>query len=327
MIGSIPAPAEGRWSLYRLLAEPGRLRLLALISEQELGIGELAELLGESQPTVSRHVASLRSGGLVAERRRGPRCFLRLAESAAGDPVLVDAVAEGRRLCSDEGRLERIPSIVRRRAGGAHDRRSLEDPESVVPQLAPELPVYVRALSMIATKPELALDVNAGDGKLLDALAPFFRRVVAIEHRTAKWELATLLIRQRGYQNVDLLRTDLDDREVRKRIGVGASAVFARNLLSRSNSPQVMTASLSALLVPGGQLVAVEEQVTNEGSRPDPMFAANGWLAEQGLRVMRDAGLTQVTCLDVPGGFCADASGASMHWQILCATRPDSEHH
>lgn len=326
MIGSVPVPAEGRWSLYRLLAEPGRLRLLALISEQELGIGELAELLGESQPSVSRHVASLRSGGLVAERRRGPRCFLRLAESAVGDPVLVDAVAEGRRLCSDEGRLERIPSIVRRRAMDARGGRGPEDPEGAVPQLAPELPVYVRALSMLSGKAELALDVSAGDGKLLDVLAPFFRRVVALEHRVAKWEQASLLLSQRGYQNVELLRTELDDREVRRRIGVGADVVFARNLLTRSTSPQVMAASLSALLVPGGQLLTLEAQSGSEGSRPERSSTANGSLAERGPRLLRDVGLTQVACLELPGGFCADAHGATMHWQILYATRPVSEH-
>ncbi|MGH7268829.1 MAG: ArsR family transcriptional regulator, partial [Polyangiaceae bacterium] len=49
-----------RWELYRVLSEPIRLRLLALAAEEELGIGELADLLNESQPNVSRHAAALR---------------------------------------------------------------------------------------------------------------------------------------------------------------------------------------------------------------------------------------------------------------------------
>ena len=51
--------STSRWELYRVLAEPVRLRLLALAAEEELAIGELAGLLSESQPNVSRHVAPL----------------------------------------------------------------------------------------------------------------------------------------------------------------------------------------------------------------------------------------------------------------------------
>ena len=60
-----------RWELYRVLSEPVRLRLLALVAEEELAIGEIAELLGESQPNVSRHVAPLKQLGLVVLRRQG----------------------------------------------------------------------------------------------------------------------------------------------------------------------------------------------------------------------------------------------------------------
>ncbi|HLM72241.1 MAG TPA: hypothetical protein VK459_06110, partial [Polyangiaceae bacterium] len=49
-----PAAAE-RWELYRLLADPVRPRLLALAAAEELAVGELAELLGEGQPKISRH--------------------------------------------------------------------------------------------------------------------------------------------------------------------------------------------------------------------------------------------------------------------------------
>ena len=54
-----------------MLSEPVRLRLLALAAEEELAIGELADLLGESQPNVSRHLAPLRQVGLVLGAARG----------------------------------------------------------------------------------------------------------------------------------------------------------------------------------------------------------------------------------------------------------------
>src|SRR6478609_4745457 len=89
---------ENRWDLYRVLAEPVRLRLLALAAEEELAIGELAELLGESQPNVSRHTAPLKQGGLVSMRRQGTRTLVRLRDEAARDPVVADALTSGRAL-------------------------------------------------------------------------------------------------------------------------------------------------------------------------------------------------------------------------------------
>ena len=60
---------DNRLELYRVLAEPMRLRLLAAAAEEELSIGELAELFGEGQPNVSRHLAPLRRLGLLSERK------------------------------------------------------------------------------------------------------------------------------------------------------------------------------------------------------------------------------------------------------------------
>src|SRR6187431_1131319 len=94
------APLDARWQLYRLLSEPFRLRLLALATEEELALGELADLLGESQPNLSRHAAPLRQAGLLAERRQGTRTLVRLDAVAADDPVVKDAVNAGRELCS-----------------------------------------------------------------------------------------------------------------------------------------------------------------------------------------------------------------------------------
>lgn len=86
------ADADARAELYRLLADPVRLRLLALASVEELGVGELAELLGEGQPKVSRHATALRDAGLLSARRQGTWTLLRLASGATADAVVADAV-------------------------------------------------------------------------------------------------------------------------------------------------------------------------------------------------------------------------------------------
>src|SRR5581483_7764911 len=115
------ATAPPRWELYRLLAEPVRLKLLALAAEEELSIGELAELLGESQPNVSRHAAALRQAALVRDRREGTRTLLRVASEVARDPVVADALASGRGLCDSDGVIARVAEVVRAREAAAHE--------------------------------------------------------------------------------------------------------------------------------------------------------------------------------------------------------------
>lgn len=66
--------------LFRAFADETRLRILNLLRDGELCVGDLVLLLGVPQPTASRHLAQLRAAGLVRTRRRGLWCFYRLAE-------------------------------------------------------------------------------------------------------------------------------------------------------------------------------------------------------------------------------------------------------
>jgi ArsR family transcriptional regulator len=55
--------------IFRALADPSRVRILLLVRRMELSVGELALVLGQSQPRVSRHVRILDEAGLVARAR------------------------------------------------------------------------------------------------------------------------------------------------------------------------------------------------------------------------------------------------------------------
>jgi ArsR family transcriptional regulator len=117
----VSAAEPSRWELYRVLSEPARLRMLALAAEEELSIGELADLLDESQPNVSRHAAALRQAGLLSDRREGTRTLVRVAPEAARDAVVADALGSGRALCERDGSLARIAEVVRAREAAAHE--------------------------------------------------------------------------------------------------------------------------------------------------------------------------------------------------------------
>ncbi|HEX8585226.1 MAG TPA: metalloregulator ArsR/SmtB family transcription factor, partial [Allosphingosinicella sp.] len=82
--------------IFQSLADPTRLRILALLRAMELSVGELAQVLGQSQPRVSRHVKILIDAGLAERRKEGSWVFLSLGDSARVDPLFatLDAWAD-----------------------------------------------------------------------------------------------------------------------------------------------------------------------------------------------------------------------------------------
>lgn len=65
--------------LFRALADPTRLLLLASLMEGERPVGDLVDLVDRPQSTVSRQLAALRQAGLVVTRREGSRIHYSLA--------------------------------------------------------------------------------------------------------------------------------------------------------------------------------------------------------------------------------------------------------
>jgi ArsR family transcriptional regulator len=253
-----------RWELYRVLAEPVRLRLLALAAAEELTIGELADILGESQSNVSRHVAPLKQASLVAVRRQGTRALVRLGDRTSGDPVVSDALASGRALCEEDGSFARIAEVLRARDAVGRDffarprgsGPSLAGNEAVdARRFAPaELGAYLSALAPLIAHRGLALDVGTGDGGLLDVLAPVFHRVIGVDRSATQLGFARERVKARGYTNVHLYEGELTDPALREQCGPGggADAVFGVRLLHHAPRPADVVAQLAALVRPGG---------------------------------------------------------------------------
>src|SRR5215216_6369707 len=81
---------------FQALADPTRLRILALLRHMELSVGELAQVLGQSQPRVSRHLKILADAGVLERRKEGSWVFLALADAGRVAPVfaLIDRWAD-----------------------------------------------------------------------------------------------------------------------------------------------------------------------------------------------------------------------------------------
>src|SRR5690242_12006482 len=74
--------------LFQAVSDPTRLRILALLSRMELSVGELAQLLDQSQPRVSRHVRILADAGIVERRKEGSWVFLAISDADRTGPLI-----------------------------------------------------------------------------------------------------------------------------------------------------------------------------------------------------------------------------------------------
>jgi ArsR family transcriptional regulator len=75
---------EARARVAKALAHPSRLLMLDALQRREMCVGELTELVGADQSTVSKHLTVLRNVGLVTDRKEGPLCYYRLEVKCLG---------------------------------------------------------------------------------------------------------------------------------------------------------------------------------------------------------------------------------------------------
>jgi DNA-binding transcriptional ArsR family regulator/protein-L-isoaspartate O-methyltransferase len=312
--------SDARWQLYRLLSDPMRLRLLALAAEEELSVGELAELLDEPQPNVSRHAGPLRQAGLLADRKQGTRTLIRLADGAVSDAVIADAVAAGRRLTAADGSLDRVGEVVARR--DAKTREFFARPGAGEVSLSPDLPAYLSAFAGLLEHRELAVDAGTGDGVLLDLLAPLYRRVVAIDRSEAQLERARQRVRARGFDNVTLIEEQIDGDKVRRAVGDGADLVVAARVLHHAPRPRAAVADLTELLRPGGKLLVIDYARHDDERWSEQQ--ADVWLGFSGEELTdfaRSGGLAGARVTLLPESYARFGPDAHIAWICMIGTR------
>lgn len=239
------------------LADPIRSRLLRVLEGRELTVSELCTVLGSPQSTISRHLKTLADGDWVRVRRDGTRRLYRLVlEDLEGharqlwsltrDQVVATPAAE-----EDARRLE--PVIARRRdrsreffAGAATDWDRLRDE-----LFGERLPTW--SLLGLLPRDWTVADLGCGTGAVACALAPFVRRVVAVDAEPRMLDAARE--RLAGTTNVDLRRGDLeavpiDDGQ--------ADAVTLILVLHHLPDPMSLFAEVARVLKPGGRLLVLD---------------------------------------------------------------------
>jgi SAM-dependent methyltransferase len=232
-------------ALARLLGDPTRLRLLALLGEETLTVAELTAATGLAQSRVSTHLARLREQGLVTPRRVGTRSVQALTPSGSGG-VLWDALRSSlgdALLAEDRERLLRHRS---RTDGTWADGVAGRMARHYAPGRTWES--AARALAGVGRLGRL-LDIASGDGALAELLAPRADEVTCLD-------LSSAVVRA-GRQRLPGLRFLRGDMHALPFADGSFDHVLLLNALSYAADPAQAVGEAARVLAPGGTLVSV----------------------------------------------------------------------
>lgn len=245
--------------LLQALADPTRLRILSLLRRMELSVGELAQLLGQSQPRVSRHVKILADAGAVERRKEGSWVFLTISEGDRTRPMfaLLDSWADPVTQDRFEGDADRLAAIRADRAEAASryfaahaevwdQIRSLHVAESQVEE------AIARALG---DRPLGRLvDVGTGTGRMLELFGPLAEQAIGIDRSSEMLRLARVKLESvgiaSGLRQGDMYALPLDE--------CSAETVIIHQVLHYAHSPAAAIAEAARVLAPGGRLLVVD---------------------------------------------------------------------
>jgi ubiquinone/menaquinone biosynthesis C-methylase UbiE/DNA-binding transcriptional ArsR family regulator len=240
----------------RAAAEPTRLRLLALCDQGELTVSELTEILGQSQPRVSRHLKLLCDAGLLDRFREGSWVFYRLAEGHALARRLRELLPEGDpTLALDR---ERLAQVKRQRAeqATAYFRANAAQWDRIRSLYIDEKEVEAALLRLLpADGLHDLLDVGTGTGRMLEVMGPRVERALGVDLSREMLAVARVNLERAALRNCSIRQADMYQLPL---AGASFDAVVIHQVLHYAEDPAQVIAEAARVLRPGGRLVIVD---------------------------------------------------------------------
>lgn len=284
-------------ALFQALADPTRLRILSLLSAMELSVGELAQVLGQSQPRVSRHARILSDSGLAGRRKEGSWVYLQLAEPNRTRALFkqtlgFDPHAE-QIFAADAARLD---SIRRDRAEAA--RRYFEAHaaswESVRALHIGDDEIERAIADLLSGRPLGALlDIGTGTGRMLELFAPKADSAIGIDRSSEMLRLARVKLEQAGISGASLRQGDMNALPLGDS---SANSIILHQVLHYAQQPGAAIAEAARVLSPGGTLLVIDfaQHDHSELKEQDAHLrlgfaddAMRGWFSSAGLELDR----------------------------------------
>lgn len=291
--------------LLRALSEPTRLRIMRLLAHMELAVGELAQVLGQSQPRVSRHIRILCDAGLAERRKEGSWVFLRSAVSERSAPPLgaaaagLLAVAErddagfAARCAEDRRHLAAIRA-AREASAQAYFARHADEWDTLRLLHGADEPVEAALLAKLGNRAAgRLLDVGTGTGRMAELLADRASHVTALDKSPEMLRIARARLQAFPAGKIDLVQGDFMALPFAKAM---FDTVLFHQVLHYAQEPQTVLAEAARVTHEGGRIAVVDLAAHDrEELRERHAHARLGFSDEQMLVLLTDAGFEPET--------------------------------
>lgn len=250
-------------AMLRAAGDPTRLRLLMLLREAELTVSELTEILGQSQPRVSRHLKLLCEARLIDRFKEGSWVFYRAAEQHGAAELSATIAGLSARtsplLAGDHGRLAAVRE-ARAAKAAAFFKANAAEWERIRALHAPDAKVEAAILRLVSGQPIThLLDAGTGTGRMLELLGPHIDHAVGVDASPEMLAIARDRLSRAGLKHCQVRLADA----YRLPFGAGSvlkgfDVVLFHQVLHFLDDPQSAVLEAARVLRPGGRVLIAD---------------------------------------------------------------------
>lgn len=279
--------------LLKAAGETTRMRLLVLFAQSEYNVKDLTQILGQSQPRLSRHLKLLCDAGLIERFQEGSSVFFRFTENSTGGHLITQLLgaldAGDASIKRDAARADALrhakseaaQSYFQEHASAWNEIRALH---------APEADVEAAMLAALGPEPlDLLVDLGTGTGRILELFGPQAARAIGFDINRDMLAHARARLAESGVRHAQVRLGDIFELPVESGT---ADAVILHQVLHFLDEPARAIAEAARLLKPGGRLLIVDfaphtiEPLREQYAHRRLGFERaliHGWLQRQGL--------------------------------------------
>ncbi len=245
------------WDTLKILADPTRLRLLALLLREELSVAEIQEILDMAQSRISSQLSLLRQAGFVVDRRDGKRAYYSLRPGL--DPrhltllqTAAAAIADQPECAEDRGNLERILARRRRQSEEYFNLVAGRLGKNYCPGRSWEA---IGHLALRLVPGIVIADLGAGEGLLSQLLARRAAQVWCVDNSPRMVEVGTELAAKNNLENLRYLLGDIESVPL---ADASVDLAILSQALHHAEHPQRAVEEAYRILKPAGQLIVLD---------------------------------------------------------------------
>lgn len=288
--------------VLKAIGEPTRMRLLILLSKGDLTVSDLTDILGQSQPRISRHLKLLADAGLIERYQEGAWAYFRSIKDGRNASLLrniIDAVTLDDKILSHDH--ERLVSVKDARATKAQEYFSLnaESWEEIRKHHVPEERVEKELCNIIGSAPiNSLLDLGTGTGRILELLQGQYRRGLGVDASHRMLTIARDKLDKAGITHASVRQGDIFNLSFDRQ---SFDLIIIHQVLHFLYDPAPAIKEAAKMLSPGGRMVVIDfaphdlDYLRSEFAHSRlgfPHETVTEWMEAQGLEIEKISDLT-----------------------------------